>query len=145
MSEKQTQTNENDMTRMAYEMQALRGRLEELQRQAAAIQQIADGAQATIEALSQLSGAKEAVFQLGAGAMMKATPAGTVLVDVGSGVIAEKKPAEAQKIMEERARQANAALQQIQKAVSETVARINNLGERAEALRGQAGEEGGFE
>lgn len=130
-------TDENEMARMAYEMQALRARAEELQRQAAAIQQIAEGAQATIEAVAKLAGAKEAVFQVGTGAMAKAAPTGTILVDVGSGIIIEKKPAEAQKILEDRARQAAAAVQQVQKALNETIARMNDLGDRAEALRGK--------
>jgi len=134
MREKETGAdNAEEMSRLAYEMQALRGRLEEFQRQAAAIQSLAENAEATAEAVSKMG--REAVFQLGAGAMVKARPSETIIVDIGAGIMAEKNPADAQKILGERARQAGAALQRIQAGISEVAARMNEVNQKAEKLR----------
>ncbi|MCX6767351.1 MAG: hypothetical protein NTY90_01290 [Candidatus Micrarchaeota archaeon] len=118
---------EDELNRALYELSLLRERIGELQRQASALQGISEGAAATAEAVSSIG--KEAMFQLGAGAMMKAGPTGGILVDMGSGTIVETKPDEAKKILEARAAQANAALQQVQKAISEAANRARELNE----------------
>jgi prefoldin alpha subunit len=127
--------SDEEMEKLSYEMQALRARAEEIRRQETQIRAIAEEASATIEAMGGLG--KEALFDIGSGALARAAPAGTVLVNVGAGILVEKKPADAKKIVEERRAQAEAALKQIQKAGAETVTRMNELALRAQKLQGE--------
>ncbi len=124
---------EEELTKTIYEITLLRAWVDELQRQASALQAVAEGANATALAVSSLG--KEAVFQLGAGAWTRANPFGSILVEAGAGVVVEKKPGEAKKILEERAAQAGAVFAQVQKSISEAVNRIRELSERAEKLK----------
>jgi len=125
--------SEEDLERIGYELYALRARAEELQRQANALNEMAEAAEATGESISGLG--REAVFQLGAGTMTKAAPFGKILVETGAGVVVEKAPDEAKKVVEAREAEARAALAHVQKELTEVVARTRELNERAEKLR----------
>ncbi|MEM4254706.1 MAG: prefoldin subunit alpha [Candidatus Norongarragalinales archaeon] len=123
--------SEQEMQRMALEMQAYRQRAEEVQgqmRSLAAFVQESDSAVKAMESLAE----GETLFPIGSGVFVKAKPASkTVIVEIGARVMAEKTVDEAKALLQERKDGFIKALSKLQEELEELNSAMVALSEKA--------------
>lgn len=124
---------------IAYEADAIRSQATEAQRQYGTLQGLLgelDEAMTAIQALKTNPAAT--LVALGAGAFAPArTDSGKVLVDVGAGVLSEKTPDGALKVLDEKRARVAQAAERLEGVLSQFQARLNDLSAKAAELQGQ--------
>lgn len=128
---------QEELARLAYEAQGYNDQSRALQQQMGALQAAIADIRGALETLKNLEKATQGVMvPLGAGAMMKAklVNEGKVLIDVGSGFIAEKTIAEGVAILEDRLKRTEEAGERTQKAVSQIAEHLSEIDSRAKVI-----------
>ena len=124
-------TSEQEMQKMAMEMNYYRQKAEELQtqmRSLAAFVQESDSAKKALESL----GEEESFFAVGAGVFVRAKPSSQkVLVETGARVIAEKTAEEAKAFLDARKEELVKAMSKIQEDLEGLNAAMVALSEKA--------------
>jgi len=128
---------QEELARLAYEAQGYNDQSRALQQQLGGIQAAIADLRGALETLKNLEHATQGVLvPIGAGTMMKAKiiNEGKVLVDIGSGFVAEKTLAEAIEILNERLRRTEEAGERTQKAISQIVEHLSEIDSRAKVI-----------
>lgn len=136
----------DELAKLAYVAQAYREQMKLLQQQLSSLQMALAENSSTIEALrSLLAGNVESVLlPLGSGAFAKAkiSEKGSVLVEVGSGVIVEKGVGDAMALFEEKAERIKGAYEKVQKELLVFSDKLQKLDEGARKIVGKMKAEG---
>jgi len=128
---------QEELSRLAYEAQGYNDQSRALQQQLGAIQSAIADLRGALETLKNLEQATQGLLvPIGAGTMMKAKLIndGKVLLDIGSGFVAEKTLPESVTIMEERLRRTEEAAERTQKAISQIVEHLSEIDARAKVI-----------
>jgi prefoldin alpha subunit len=140
---KQTEGAEDrqkDLTQVAIELNYYRQQAEEIQRQLASLQALSDENGSALEALKNLpQEGKETMVPIGSGVLLKANVADSkkVFAEVGARVLAEKTIEEAASLVEEKQKNVETALGQLQSSLETVMQRIEFLGRKARELQGR--------
>jgi len=127
--------DEQELDRIAYEINALQSQGRQLQEQMAKLQYAFGETEATIQALKSLPQIKqETWFPIGADTMVKVkiSDSSNVLIDVGGRVMAEKTVAEATELLEKRKSEISKNLSEFEKAFVEVSRRMQALNQVAQ-------------
>jgi len=131
------QVYQEELARLAYEAQGYNDQSRALQQQLAALQAAIADIRGAIETLQNLEKATQGILApIGAGVMMKAklVNEGKVLVDIGSGFIAEKEIAEGLKILHERLKRTEEGADQTQKGIAQIAEHLSEIDSRAKII-----------
>ena len=141
-----SQVYQEELARLAYEAQGYNDQSRALQQQLAALQAAIADLRGAIETLKNMDKASEGIMApLGAGTMMKAKliNEGKVMIDIGSGFIAEKEIPEGISLLEERLKRTETAADQTQKGIVQIAEHLSEIDSRAKTIidkgRGQLG------
>lgn len=118
--------------------QVFQGQLEELKKQAVAIQQRFIDVEITDSAVSEVKSAKEgteALIPLGNGVFVNGElKKGELLVDVGAGIMTHKTSEEASAILGKKRKEIEHAGEGLQSQMEDVVAKINEIGSELEKM-----------
>ena len=131
------QVYQEELARLAYEAQGYNDQSRALQQQLAALQAAIADIRGAIETLQNLEKATQGILApIGAGVMMKAklVNEGKVLVDIGSGFIAEKEITEGLKILHERLKRTEEGADQTQKGIAQIAEHLSEIDSRAKII-----------
>ncbi|MBI5229266.1 prefoldin subunit alpha [Candidatus Micrarchaeota archaeon] len=134
---KQVQRSEEAFRKIIYELGFYRTQADEIQKQMNSIQLAIEETEAGLETLKSLRDLKEdALFPVGAGVFVKARASDKerVLADVGARVVAEKKVEDAIGTLEERKKELNESLQNLQNSLGVVLKRIDFLNSKAQEI-----------
>ncbi len=141
MSEQQKESNKDkEMEKLAYESQFYRQRLEMIQQQISALQKSSMEIENTVNALRGIGETEEEMyFPLGGGvhSKVKMPEKDNVLVDVGSGIVAERKVSDALEILDLRLKAVKDALEKMEKAKSEGTMKLQEIESKAQEHYGR--------
>lgn len=129
--------SEEEIRRIVLELRSVQARVEEAQRQLAALQAFTSDsstALTTLKNLQQASG--ESLVPIGAGVFLKASVSDfqKVLLDVGASVVAEKTVEQAARALEQRVQQISGTAQKIQGDLHALLQRADELNARLAEL-----------
>lgn len=128
---------QRQMEQKAFEVNYYRNQVEELQGQVQLLQKVLEDIENTKKSLGKMDSLKEgALLPMGAGVYTKAKSdtAGTVLIDIGSRVIVERKPTEALEILEFRKSMVLKNLADITALFEKTLMRYEKLTAEAQQM-----------
>jgi len=128
---------QEELARLAYEAQGYNDQSRALQQQLSALQAAIADLRGAIETLRNLEKATEGVMvPIGAGSLMKARLIndGKVLIDIGSGFVAEKTVAEGIEVLEDRLRRTEDAAERTQKAIAQIAEHLSEIDSRAKVI-----------
>jgi prefoldin alpha subunit len=128
---------QEELARLAYEAQGYNDQSRALQQQLGALQAAIADIRGALETLRSLDKATQGIMvPLGAGAMMKAklVNEGKVLIDIGSGFIAEKTIPEGLAVLEDRLKRTEEAGERTQKAVAQLAEHLSEIDSRAKVI-----------
>ncbi len=130
--------NEDDLNRIAYEIQAYQQQGQLMQQQLASVQDTINeigAAQGTLKSIGDTKD-EEVLLPLGAGTHIQAkiTDSEKVLIDIGSDVIAEKPISEAAQILEDRRARLEQTRDKFQNNIIEISKKIQQLDAEAKKL-----------
>ena len=131
---------QDEMQKLAMEMNYYRTQAEEVQTQITQINNLIRENAGAREALKALPVKDESLFAIGEGVFVKAKPSSDkVLIEIGARVVVEKTFEEADGIIEARNSQLVKALASMQDSMQELSRRMAELNQKAEALQGNSG------
>jgi len=131
------QVYQEELARLAYEAQGYNDQSRALQQQMGALRAAIADLRGAIETLQNLENATQGIMApIGAGVMMKAKliNEGKVMVDIGSGFVAEKDLAEGLKLLEERLKRTEDGADQTQKAIAQISEHLSEIDSRAKTI-----------
>jgi len=129
--------NEEELASISNELEISQARGESIRQQVQAMQSSLLEMASTIEALQNIGNAKkDTLVPIGAGVFLSCPKpdADRVVVSVGSGIMMEKKPEEAIKILESRQKKLSDAMNEAQKELARIVNMVEQLSLRAGEL-----------
>lgn len=139
----QEKNQDDDLSRIAYEVQTYQQQGQFVQQQLSAIQGTITEIGAALGTLRGLEMAKdnEVLLPIGSGTHLKAklTDTQSVLLNIGSDIIAEKPVDEAIQILEERVKRLEATRDKLQEGLLELSKRIEQLDSDAKQILGKKG------
>jgi len=129
----------DELTKIAYEMQAYREQAQLIQQQMANLQLNYNSVESAIETLNNIrkfSSKEEALLPIGSGAYIKARVESTevALIDVGAGVIVEKPIPEAVQFLNSRMKDMDSLREKLQTNFEDVSRRMKGLEESANKL-----------
>lgn len=133
---------ERQLQQKAFEVSYYRNQAQELQGQVQILQQLLQEIANTQKSLAATAAMEDGTLvPMGAGvyAKAKAEKTGTVLIDVGSRVLLEKKPDDASKILDTRKAMVEQNLADLMAAFEKAATRAEQLAAQAEKMAQQSG------
>ncbi|MFA5105684.1 MAG: prefoldin subunit alpha [Candidatus Micrarchaeia archaeon] len=129
--------SDDEMNRLVYEAQQLRGQGQQLQAQLESIEDSISEALSTIDALKEFKKSPEmSMVPVGSGVYMKGgkIKASTVLIGVGANVIVERPLDQAVATLEKRIEASRKLSEQIQKALGDINSKLEEIDNRAKKM-----------
>jgi len=126
-----------ELARLAYEAQGYNDQSRALQQQLSALQAAIADLRGAIETLKNMENASQGVMvPIGAGTMMRAKLIndGKVMLDIGSGFIAEKNIPEGVKVLQDRLKRTEDAADQTQKGIAQIAEHLSEIDSRAKTI-----------
>lgn len=146
MSQSSDAADEERLNQVATEIRVLESTFNELTSRQGLLERALLENRAALEAVNELAAGKpdEVLLPIGGGAMVRSAPPSvdTVLVNIGSNIVVEKKREEAAALLEERIREIEKSAVSILDQRNQIAERLESDRQLLEALLGRQGQKG---